>query len=80
MANRNQKPVINKELAENARQMVEFGFWKYLDRFMGEMAREATDYEDSLSHGQITPGDIGYARGIRTAVKKIREEVEQHTK
>lgn len=72
------KPVLNQDLKESAKAMIGYGFWKHLEKFMIEMATEATEYEDRIPHGSITPGDIGYARGVRSSVKRIREEVEQY--
>lgn len=75
-----QKPVINKEMAESFRAMVGFPAWKHLEKFMAAMEQEAMEREDGIALYDLTVAHIGETRGIRKAVRAIREEVEQYIK
>lgn len=71
------KPVINVELANSFRSMVGFPAWKHLEHVMRMMVEDHTMTEDQTPIDKLTVALVAEARGVRKAIRLIKEEVDQ---
>lgn len=71
-------PVINRELKSSYHHMMEFGAWKDFQAKMIEMERDATLAADDVPINDLSIALVAESRGIRKAIRVLREHLEEH--